>query len=167
VAVFRPPILGFGTVPDSSGSVFLEPSSIKLTNDLYPRLVWVFNDTATKISLYGAFPVPHNYVSAAALVLRWATLATTGNAQWDFDYRAIADAESFDPTTHQESVNSGAVAVPGTAKNEKETVISLTAANFAADDWVEFILSRDGASANDTAAAALVLLGAQFQYADA
>jgi hypothetical protein len=166
VATHRIPILGIATVPDGSGSVFQEPSSIKLANDLYPSLIWVFNDTATKISLYGRFLVPKNYVSAPALVVRWFTTATTGNVQWDIDYRAIADAESFDPTTHQESVNSGAVAVPGTAKLEKETTINLTAANFAVDDWVEFILSRDGASGNDTAAAAVGLIGAGFQYAD-
>lgn len=166
MASHRIPILGFGTTPDGSGSVFPEPSSIKLANDLYPRLVWVFNDTATKISLYGAFLVPKNYVSAPALVVRWATTATTGNVQWALDYRAIADGESFDPTTHQESVTSGAIAVPGTAKLEKETSINLTAANLAIDDWVEFILSRDGASGNDTAAAALMLIGASFGYAD-
>lgn len=167
MAAHRIPILGFATVPDASGSVFMEPSATKLTNDLYPRLVWCFNDTATKISLYGSFGVPKNFVSAPALVYRWATSVTTGNVQWSADYRAIADGESFDPTTHQESVNSGAVAVPGTAWLEKETTINLTAANLAADDLVEFLASRDGNSGNDTAAAALLLLGLFFQYQDA
>lgn len=167
IAVHRIPILGFGTVPDTSGSVFLESSSTKLTNDLYPRLVICFNDTATKIGIRGSFMVPKNYVSAPKLAYRWACSATSGNVQWSADYRAIADGESFDPTTHQESVNSGAVAVPGTTFLEKETLISLTAGNFAIDDVVEFLASRDGSSGNDTAAAAVLLLGLWFEYADA
>lgn len=167
MATHRIPLLNFSTLPDTSGNVFFEPSSIKLTNDLYSRLVCIFNDTGTKLSLRGSFTVPKNYIGTAKCVVRWATSATSGNVQLAFDYRAIADTESFDPTTHQESVNSGAVAVPGTAWLEKETSIDLTAANLAVDDLVDFLISRSGESGNDTAAAAVMLLAAWFQFADA
>lgn len=161
------PIYGL-LAPDTSGNAWWEPSSIALTNDLYAaRQVLRFKDTATKITAAGAFTIPKNYVGSAALVLRWAISAITGNVQLTGDYRAIADGESFDPTTHQESVNSGAVAVPGTTFLEKETSISLTSANFSVDDLVEILIGRDGSSGNDTAAADLLLLMAWLQYADA
>lgn len=168
MATFRLSIIGGFTAPTgTTGHPFPELSSVKHTNDLYPNFVWVFNDTSAKNSIAGRFTVPKDYVGTAKIVLSVYSTATSGNMVWDFDYRAIADNESTDPTTHQESVSSGAVAVPGTTLLRETISINLTSANLAVDDIVEFLLSRDGADAADTVAAALVLAEAYFEYDDA
>ena len=157
MATHRIPIFGAATVPDASGNVFFEPSGIKDVNDLYSRLVLIFNDTATRLTVKGAVRIPPNYVSAPRIKGRWWTSAITGFARWEFDYRAIASTESADPSTDQESV-SHRQAAPGTARLYAEFDMALTAANLAIDDVIQFILARDGAEAapnDDTIAAAI------------
>lgn len=157
----------YALAPDASGNCWWEPASIADSNDLFPtNQVLRFKDTGTKITAGMRYTIQKNYVGTAKLVLRWKISATSGNVQLTGDYRAIADGESGDPTTFQESVNSGAVAVPGTTLLEKETSITLTSGNFAVDDVVEILIGRDGSSGNDTAAADLLLLMASFEYAD-
>jgi len=154
--------------PDTSGNCWWEPSSIYLANDLYPTLMVLrYKDTSTKISASGSLMVPKNYVGTAKVGAVWLISVTSGNVQISCDYRSIAAAESFDPTTHQESVNSGAVAVPGTTLLLKETLIALTSGNLAVDDILALLLSRDGSSGNDTAAADLILVDAFLEWADA
>jgi hypothetical protein len=168
VSVHHLDILGVATLPDTSGSVYFEPAAVNLqSNDRYPQLVAVFADTATRLTLGGNFRVPQNYVGTAKVGLVWATTVTSGDVRLEFDYTAIADAESGDPSADQESVGA-TVTVPGTARLLKVTEISLTAGNFAAGDLVQFVISRDGAHAGpaDTAAASLYLLAAYFSYAD-
>ncbi len=167
MSTHRIPILGPNTLPDSSGAVYFEPAAVNFqANDRYPHLVAVFADTATKISLGFLFKVPKNYVGTPKIVLVWATTAITGSAVWDVDYRAIADAEDLDPSTDQESVTATSAA-PGTARLRKDVSLSLTGTNLAADDVVQGKISRDGADAADTLAAAAYLVGAFFEYADA
>jgi hypothetical protein len=166
VATHRIPIINFASLPDTSGSVYFERSSQNFgTNDRYPHLVGVFTDTSTKIGLRGKFTVPKNYVGTPKIVVVWATTVNSGNAIWDFDYKAVADGESFDPSADDENLTV-TTAAPGTAQRRKDSEMSITAANLAADDEVLFTLSRDGAS-SDTIAASLYLFGAYFQYADA
>jgi len=167
MSTHRIPILGFPTLPDNSGDVYPEPAAVNLqANDRYPELLFVFADTATKIGLGFAFKVPKNYVGTPKIVLVWATTAITGSVVWDVDYRAIADAESLDPSTDQEAVTATSAA-PGTARLRKDASLTLTAGNLAADDVVQGKISRDGADASDTLAAAAYLVGAFFEYADA
>lgn len=168
MATFRQSILGWATRPDSSGNVFFENYSIKATNDNWPGLVCVFNDTSTKLNLHGRFEVPQNYVGTANLVVVWTTTATTGDVEWDFDYRAVGgnDTESLDQATAQQSVNSNDTA-PSAANERMEISIALTDGNFAAGDTVEYILSRDGVDAGDTIATAVMLFDAIFEYDDA
>lgn len=169
MATWRVPILGAATLPDTSGNVYPEPAAINLqSNDRYPHITWVFADTSTRDKLGGLFEVPGDYVGSPAIVLVWATTVTSGNVRWEFDYTAIADAESSDPSADQESVGS-TVAVPGTARLYKVTSVSLTAGNFAASDTVQFVIARDGAESGpaDTAAASVYLANALFRYADA
>lgn len=168
MATIRYPILGAFTLPDGSGDVFFEPSSIKLTSDLYPALVLVFNNTANKDSLFGRFHVPQNYVSAPAIKIEWFAANTTASvaAVWDFDYRAIAIGEDGDPTTHQESLTVTETA-PTTAWLTVLSSLAMTAGNLAAGDTLDFILSRDGADANDDMLFAALVRGLYFQYSDA
>ena len=167
MATHRIPIFGFNTVPDSSGDVFLEPYTVKATNDVWKHLVLVFNDTSTRIGIHGTFEVPENYVGTANLIIRWTTTVTTGDVEWDFDYRAVGgdDLESLDQTGTQQSANQNDTA-PSATDERMTATIALTDGNFAAGDTVEFGLFRDGTDAGDTLAAAVQIHSAFFQYAD-
>ena len=168
MATHRVSILG-NVVPDTSGNIFAEQFDVKGTNDLYDFLVWVFNDTATKLTLHGRFHVPKNYVGTASIVIVWtSTIITATNVVWDFDYRAVGgdNAESLDQATHQESVTV-TDAAPTTGMFRMEVSITLTAGNFAVDDTVEFFVSRDGADVADTLVGAVILVDAFFQFNDA
>ena len=160
-------ILGGLAAPDGSGNVYPNLFSAKATNDLWKGQCFVFKDTSTKDSLALVFKVPKNYVGTPKLVITWGTVVTSGNVEWETDYRAIAAAESLDPTTWQETVASGAVAVPGTTLLSKETSLALTGGNFSVDDLVLLHLSRKGSSGNDTAADDVEVLDVEFEYADA
>jgi len=168
MATHRISLLGPGTKPDTSGNVFQEPASIKFTNDVWAGLVFIFNDTATRIGLTGFCEIPVNYVGTAKLTIIWTTTATSGDVEWDFDYRAITgnDTESLDQTGNIESVNSNDTA-PGAANRRLEFQINLTSANLAANDTLEFTLFRDGTDAGDTMAAAAILVDVLLEYADA
>lgn len=167
MATQRIPILGDAT-PDSSGEVRPAVYTEIATNDFWEHQVWVFEDGSTKISLHGTFRVPEAYVDSASLELVWGTTATTGDVEWEFDYRAVGgnDTESLDQATAQENVGSNDTA-PSSTDNRMTFSISLTDGNFLAGDTVQFKLSRDNSDAGDTIAADVFLVSAEFQFADA
>ncbi len=164
----RMPVMGWGTNPDATGDVFIEPYSIKATNAVWRRNVGIFNDTATRIGLAGGFTVPTTYVDSANLIIVWTSTGTSGDVEWDFDYRAVGgnDTESLDQSGTQESVNANDTA-PSAAHERMEISIALTDGNFAADDEVTFELFRDGTDGGDTMAAAAIMFAVLFEYADA
>lgn len=168
MATHRIPVLGWASVPDTSGSVFFEGYDVKATNDVWDRLVLVFNDTATRIGIHSGFTVPKNYVGGAKYIVVWTTTATSGDVEWDVDYRAVGgdDTESLDQTSNQESLNLNDTA-PSAAHERMETAITATAGNFAVDDEVELTLFRDGTDAGDTIAAATIVFAVLFEYTDA
>lgn len=168
MATHRIPILGFGTVPDASGEVFFEPYNIKATNDVWKRIIGIFNDSATRNGLHGGFVVPKNYVGSPNIVVVWTATATAGAVEFDFDYRAVGgnDTESLDQAGTQESVNVSDNA-PTAIHRRLEALLALTAGNLAIDDEVEFALFRDGTDAGDTMAAAALIFQVLFEYADA
>lgn len=167
MATHRIPILGFGTIPDASGDVFFEPYSVKATNDVWKRLVAIFNDTSTRIGLRGGFVVPKNYVGTPKIIVVWTSTAITSDVEWDFDYRAVGgdDTESLDQTGTQETVNINDTA-PSAIHERMEAALALTAANLAADDEVEFELFRDGTDGGDLMAAAAIVFQVLFEYTD-
>lgn len=168
MATHRIPILGIGTIPNPGvNDVFLEPYSVKATNDVWDRLIVVFNDTSTRIGLTGGFTVPKNYVGNAKFIVVWTSTATSGDVEWDIDYRAVSgdDSESLDQTSNQESLNNNDTA-PGAAHRRMECTLTATAGNFAVDDEVEFELFRDGTDGGDTIAAAVMLFTLLFEYTD-
>ena len=175
MATHRVPILGWQTVPDTSGDVFFEPFSIKATNDLWEHLVCVFNDTSTRIGLHGAFNVPENYVGTANVVIVWSTIATSGDAEWDFDYRTTAKGNQstsppiLDTSAVEQTVNANdTVTNTGvTDWDRHELSIALTDGNFAGGDLAQFTLFRDGTDSGDTISDAIVLFDLYFEYADA
>lgn len=161
--------LSFGSLltPDTSGNVFWQPASILDTNDLAPtNQVLIFKDTSTLVTASATFLVPKNYVGTAKVYVRYKTTVTSGDVLWTVDYRAIAAAESGDPSSWQESLAGSATAVAGTTNLLSDISFTLTSANLAVDDTVLIRISRNGAGA-DTAAASLQLVDAIFEYADA
>lgn len=174
MATHRIPIIGYAFKPEAN--VWAEPQDILGTNDFFDRLVVRFGglngDDATqptaKAGFHCAFDIPKNFVDSANLIIIWASTKTTGNVVWDFDYRAIGgdDAESFDQTTAQQSVTvtDGA----GSAIWERMVAtVALTDANFAVDDHVSYVFSRDAADAADTLAGSALLFQLLFEYQDA
>lgn len=163
----RIPIFNWAMLPlGSSGTVFVEPMSVKATNDLYDRLVLIYTDTATKIGCVGHFHVPQNYSGGATIGVAW-TVASSANttAVFEFDYTATGgnDLETLDPSADQESVTFQD-ATPSSALERLEVTGALTAGNFAAGDDVSFELFRDGADSSDTLAADLIVWDAWFEY---
>jgi len=165
MATHRIPILGFGTTPDTSGDVFLEGYDTKATNDVWDRLVLVFNDTSTRIGCHGGFVVPKDYAGGAKFIVVWTSTATSGDVEYDVDYRSVGgdDAESLDQTSNQESLNQNDTA-PSAAHERMECSLTATAGNFVADDEVEFTLFRDGTDGGDTIAAAVIVFSVLFEY---
>ncbi len=169
MATHRIPILTVATLPDGSGDTFFEPFSVKATNDLIAKLVAIFNDTSTDLKIGFSFRVPKNYIGAPKIVGVFASTAITGKYVFEVEYRAIAAGEAGDPTTFQETVNTNPT-IPGTALQDQEASVTLTAANLAIDDRVSGHLVRKGSdTVNDTMAAALIAHPEMFafEYSDA
>lgn len=173
MATHRIPILGPSTLPDTSGECWMEYYPALATNDVWKMLVGRFgaNNAAqptVRHGMYGSFIVPKNYVGTPKVYFFWTATLTSGNVVWDFEYRAIGgdDAESLDQAGTQESLTV-TDAAPTAAHRLLTPSVTLTAANLAADDLVEFFLARDGADAADTMAGSALLFAAIFEYADA
>ena len=166
MATHELPILGAGTIPDTSGEVFMEPYSVKDTGTILDPLVTIFNDSSTKIGLKSVFQVPQNYVGTAKLNIYWNANATTGDCIWDLSYltRSAGEDMGAAATDTTDTVTTGTNA---TAFNLNKSAMTLTSGDFSAGDIVSFELFRDGANASDTLAAAAILFYASFEYADA
>ena len=169
MATHEPSIFG-RLIPDSSGNVMPVPFVDVATNDVWEYQPLIFADSATRDGAGGSFIVPPNYSSATAnktnLLIRWTALVTTGDVEWDLDYRAVAVGEGLDQAGTQEAVNQNDTA-PGTANIQLEAVLLLTEGNFVAGDLVQFTLFRDGTDSGDTMSAAAVIHDVIFQYDDA
>ena len=155
-----------GALPDTSGNVFWKPSSVDDVNDRFPHLILAFKDSGTKISASGQVTVPKNYVGTATVVGRWKTILTTGAVVFDLEYKAVAVAESLDPSTDDEALTVTDTAA-GTARLAKDVTFTLTSANLASDDTLLYKISRDGVEAADTLAGEAHLEELWLQYADA
>lgn len=150
-----------------SGNVYATTFDTLATNDVWKHLVIAFKDTSTRDLMYGQFTVPQNYVGTPKIIPVWSTSATSGNAIWDFDYRAVGgdDTESLDQAGTQEALTV-TDAAPSASWERMTPEMAATAGNLAAGDTVTFLFGRDGAS-SDTIAATAVLFDLIFQYADA
>jgi hypothetical protein len=167
MALHRIPIITFSAQPDATGNVSFQPYNLIATNDVWRHNVLCFADSAVRDLLYGSFAVPKNYVGTPKIIVVWTTTATSGNAIFDFDYRAISgnDTESLDQAGTQEALTV-TDAAPSAAHERMECEMAMTAGNLAVDDTVEYLFARDGAS-SDTIAATVMVFGLFFEYADA
>ena len=155
-------------IPDSSGNVFPVPFADISVNDLWKYLPLVFADSATRDGAGGSFTVPNNYSAALVdpkIVVRWTSTVTTGDTEWDFDYRAVDVGETLDPSSVQESVNQGDTA-PGTARLLLEAELTLARANITVGDLLQFTLFRDGTDGGDTMSADAHVHDVLFVYDD-
>lgn len=168
MATLRKSILGINTKPDTSGNVYFDSYANHATNDVWPFNLFVFTDSGTRIGIYGTFDVPQNYVGGAKFIMVWTSATTSGDVEWDVDYRAVGgnDTESLDQSGSQESLNVADTA-PSAAHERLTAELSATAGNFAAGDTVEFGAFRDGTDAGDTHAASALLVDVLFEYTDA
>ncbi len=158
MTLVRIPIIAWDTVPDGSGDIFIEPATIKATNDFFRQAELIFNDSGDDDEIFGSFDVPQNYVDSAGLRIIWTTTAIVGDWEAGLAYRAVGgtDTESLDQATAQESLLSGNNFTAPSAINERmSSLISMTDANLEPGDTVLWIVSREGLDAGDTLAAAI------------
>lgn len=166
MATFILPLFNAHTLPDTTGSSYFEPSNVTLlVNDRYNHLVLALASQIARHGVGGKFRVPQNYVGTPKIEIEWVTTANSGDAIFDIDYTAIADGESYDPSADQQTATVTDTAA-GTARLLNRATITLTAANFAAGDEVQFVLVRDAAEPLDTLAATAWIVGAYFSYTD-
>ena len=165
MATYRVSIFG-SLIPDSSGNVYYDNYANIASNDVWKHQPLVFKDTSTRDIAYGLFNVPKNYVGTAKVYPVWTTTATSGNCIWDFDYRTVGgdDTTSLDQSGVEEALTV-TDAAPGAAHRRLTPSMTFTAANLAADETVEFLIARDGAS-SDTIAASVMLHDLIFEWAD-
>lgn len=157
------------TAPDpATGNVRFEPYSIKATNDIFPFMVLVYDDTATADKAFGRIRIPKNYVGSPVVKLYWTSTATSGNVVWDFAYRVVSgdDTTSMDQATVQETVSVTDAAPTAAHRLLEVSEGAVTAGNFSAGAQLEYQLIRRGDSGSDTMAAAAIVFDAQLEYAD-
>lgn len=171
MSTFRVPILNVAAFPDTrltTGNVIVEPENMNFgSNSRYRHLLVRFLDTSTKDALAGKFIVPVNYVGNAKIYVEWASTVADNskNVVWTFDYNTAAVGDSYDPSADAESLTVTS-ANGSTARIRLEASMTATAANFAANKEVMFIVSRNGASGSDTLASNAYLFNLLFEYTD-
>lgn len=126
----------------------------------YDAGYWEFKKDV-KGKVYGKVFVPHNYSSGGALKLQIAANATSGVTTLSVATKAVADAESLNPSSLTDETDQD-ITVPGTAYLRKEVSFTLSEA-LAADDLLIVEIFHVGDATNDTLAVNTLLFGAQLQ----
>lgn len=172
MATWRIPIMGANTYPDTTGECWFEPYTLLATNDQWGLGIFRFGSSnaaqpTVKHGFYGQFMVPKNYVTSAVIVPVWTATVTSGNVVWGFEYRSVGgdDTTSLDQAGTEESPTV-TDAAPTAANRRLVPTISLTSANLAVDETIEFYFYRDGSSGSDTMAASGILVGLYLQFSD-
>lgn len=169
MATHRLPIMGFGTVPDSTGECYLAPISVEmaLATGLMKSLVMVLKDPSADTGFYGQFMVPKNYVDTANIVVVGVLDGTVGATSVDFEmsYLARADNETVE-AGWAESVTFDTGNTNGwTNEDVLEDSAALTDGNFAVDDTVFYYFKRD--QGTDDFNGDFHVTGLFFEYNDA
>jgi len=158
-----------GRFKSDNASVFWEPASVKRTTAPWKYDILIYKDTATRDGAFASFDIPQNYVGGAAIIVHWTTdTATSGDVEFDFDYRAISgdDTESLNQASSVESVNQNDTA-PSAVHERMTATLTLTAGNFAAGDTCQCGLFRDGTDVGDGISDEVQVEAILFQYTDA
>jgi hypothetical protein len=112
---------------------------------------------------YGHVRIPQDYVGTPKVILSVGANATSGVARLAVSSYRTADAASYDGTYTTETAQD--ITVPGTAYLRKDVTFTITTASIAVGDDLVVRVDHEGAHANDTLAADLLLFSAVFQYA--
>ena len=151
-------------MPDASGNCFLEPASIKQTNDRYHQMRIILKDSGTKTGFGLSFIVPEDYVSAPYIGIIWGSNATSGNnVVFDVDYTCAAFNTTLDPSSDEENATA-TTADSATSQMGVVTEIALTAGNLAAGHRFAGNIMRDGANGSDTLASDLYIAAIYLKY---
>lgn len=163
-------LMNFGGLltPDTSGNAAWVESSSNNSNALCPTTQVLRLKNAGSAAIYSytdGVVIPANFdgTTTVKVNITWRTTATSGNVVLLAKYRSIADAESNDPSTFQESLTA-TVAAPGTARLLKVSSITMTAANLAAADTMLWAIGRDKSSGSDTLAADIEIVAVTMSY---
>jgi hypothetical protein len=102
------------------------------------------------------------------VVVEWTATVTSGDVVFAFDYNSVGGdaAESFDPAAWQQSLTVTDTVSATARRKSVAGNMSITAANLAVDDILQFYLSRDGTAGGDTMAGSAWVMEATFEYAD-
>jgi len=157
-------------LPDNSGDVYYSPFIEHASGDFWKQSIGVFKQDASNVNyLYGSSEIPLEYNSAGTskIISVWTAAATTGNVQWDFDYRSVAgnDSTSLDQTTAQEQLTVSDAA-PSSAFNRLEASMTLTSSNLSGGSTLQWRLGRDGPSESSSMADEALLFDLLLEYED-
>jgi len=151
--------------PDDTGGCF--PSNLVAegaTNWLHE--VFGFLANAARSRLHGLIEIPSDYVGAAVIVVDHTANASTGDVDWEFEYRVLAAGDNMDQAPQEalgtDAASSAAIA---TAFDRQTTSITLTTpGNFVASRFLQFALVRNAAT--DTLSVSALLAKLKLQYSD-
>jgi hypothetical protein len=155
-------------VPDTNANSWFQPYSTTAANDNFPYIVGIASSTSAKTGFYGQTYIPADYNEGCSVTVIWTSPLTTGDVVYDFAYRGIGgdDAESLDQATFVETVTVTDTAPSAVDERNKATFSSITCSNIAADDTLQFYISRDGADAADTLGSDAVIHDVLFNYSN-
>lgn len=155
---------------DTTGECFVEEYPVTAANDHWKHNVIRLGSAAAaqptvKHGFYGRFRVPHDYTGSASLEITWTSPITSGDVSFGCELRDVSgdDSESLDQTTAHETPTVTDTA-PGAVNRKMKATLSLTSANYAADDEVVFYFFRDGTAGADTLAGPVVINDVVLQY---
>ena len=164
------PILGPFTVPDSSGTCFLQPIEVGVATVAanLDMLAFTMNfPTGSDLGLFGKFNIPQNYSGTPVLVIRGVIEGAANTLAFGVEcVGGVADKETVDAAFEAEDLASNATWT-GYADEEMylETITMTPAAAYVAGDEVFFHFFRDD-SVDDTTFD-FHLTGLFFRYNDA
>ncbi len=173
MAIHRQPIMGFSTIPDSTGECFLSPLSVEMAlgTGLMKSLAMVLKDPSADTGFYGSFTVPQNYVNTANIVVVGIFDGTTGTTTVSFQFNYIdrADNETLE-ATWDETVSFDSPTTSGYTTEDyvEVSAAALTDANFTAGHQVFFYHIRDqSAEVSGGFVGDFHVTGLYFEYNDA
>ena len=151
---------------NAPGTTTTTSAAAATTNTMQVRIFTLDFDQTTDEDTSWEFPVPANYLSGGTVLISWFATPTSGNVILKASvYVATASSSDIDTSAAYNTVDtSGAVAVPGTSGQFKQTSIALTSPGLAAGRWASLTIGRDANAGGDTAAGDVRVIGVSFQY---
>jgi hypothetical protein len=143
----RQPIMGFGTVPDTTGECYMSNVSVEmsLATGLMKQLVMVLKDPSADTGFYGSFEVRQDYVDTPIIAVTGimdGTASSTTSIDFEFSYLTRVDNETIE-AGWEESVTFDTGATDNWTTEDLVTDSAACTANFTAGDTVFYYFKRD------------------------